>query len=603
MKIATPFYNRVPKEIRANLRWRSIVHRKVIDDPSYVDVICDACSRDPLFFINGFAYTHDPRREPFTKLPFILYKYQENAILEIIKAINNYDLLIEKSRDTGASWINLTAIFWCWRFKTGLSFLLGSRVEDDVDKAGNPKALFYKFDYLLDNLPVWLKPIGYDRNAHRRHLHIENPENGSTIDGEATTIDFARGARCTAILLDEFASVPDGHRILTATRDATKCRLFNSTPKGTSNAFYDIRQTDIKKLRIHWSEHPMKSEGLYTTDENGNLKILDDKYPNEYKSILDGKLRSPWYDNECERAGSDQEIAQELDIDYLGSGFQYFNPALVNESIRKYARPPFIIGDLEYDEMTGDPIRFRENPEGRLKLWFLLDKNNNPSLSNEIVLGEDISAGSGASNSCVVGWDKITCEKVLEYANPRIRPEAFAVLAVAIGKWLGNAAMIWEADGPGRQFGSRVVELNYGNIYLRKNDESISGRVSDIPGFATRKGNKLVLMGNYRSAIEKFNAVNRSKEALEECLEYIFDPNGGVIHSRAKSKTDPSGANANHGDRCMSDALAWKLLSERHSSIVKQEPEIPIGSLKWRQQMREKKKQLPNRQLGREWVA
>ena len=604
MKVSTPLNSHVPKDVRENLRWRSAVHRRVMNDPSYADVIRDACSRDPLFFINGFVFTHDSRREPFTKLPFILYEYQEEAVLEILNAINNHDLLIEKSRDTGASWMNCTAIYWCWAFKSGLSFLLGSRVEDDVDRAGNPKCLFYKLDFILDNLPVWMKPAGYNRNEHRRHLHIGNPETGSSIDGEATTIDFARGARCTAILLDEFATVPDGQRILTATRDVTKCRLFNSTPKGTNNAFYEKSIGTIKKLRIHWSKHPLKAAGLYETGSDGNVNVLDlTGYPDSYSPILDGKLRSPWYDNECERAGSAQEIAQELDIDYLGSGFQYFNAALVHESIRKYARPPMLIGELEYDETTGDPIRFREDENGNLRLWFLLDKDGKPPIDFRTVLGIDVSAGTGASNSCAEGWKAIMCEKILEYVNPFIRPEAFAKQAVAIARWLNGAEMIWESGGPGRQFGSRVMELGYGNVYLRRNDASISGKVSDIPGFASTKDTKLVLMGDYRAGIEKGNAVNRSKEALEECLEYIFDPNGGVIHARSVNKTDPSGAKSNHGDRCVGDALAYKLLNERKSSPVKQGPEVPVGCLQWRMDIKKKKEQLPNRQLDREWAT
>ncbi len=602
MKVSTLFNSHVPKGVCANLRWRAKIHRKVLDDPSYVDIIKDACLRDPLFFINGFTYTHDTRREPFSKLPFILYPFQEEAVIEILEAINDHDLLIEKSRDMGASWITLAAIFWCWRFRSGRDFLLGSRNDEYVDKTGNPKALFQRLDFLLDNLPVWLMPKGFRRSEHRTKSHIENPENKSIIDGEATTGSFARGDRRSAILLDEFADVDMGHRILSATRDATKCRLFNSTPQGVANAFFDLTQTNIRKLRLHWSLHPIKSKGLYTTNENGLLKILDKKaYLEDYNPILDGKLRSPWYDLQCERAASSQEIGQELDIDYLGSGYQYFNATAIDEAIRKNARPPIMIGDLEYDETTGDPIRFRENPKGNLRLWCLLDKDYKPRVDNKIVLGNDISTGSGASNSCAAAWDALTHEKILEYVNPYIKPEQFAIQSVAIARWLGNAFMIWELNGPGGQFGSRVMELNYSNIYLRRNDKSIKGKVSDIPGWFSNRESKLVLMGSYRSALEKGECVNYSKTSVEETLEYVFSPDGGVIHARASSKSDPSGAKSNHGDRVMADALANKGMSERVQKSVHQKPVIPVGSLAWRNKMREKKKPTPGRELSRAW--
>jgi len=282
MKVETPFNHFVPKDLIGNLRWRMAVHKKILLDPKYAYVIKNACSKDPLFFINGFGWTYDPRRQPSSKLPFILYSFQEDAILDIIKAIGEYDILIEKSRDMGASWCCIVAIFWCWLVRAMQSFLFVSRVEDYVDKTGNPKALMWKFDYLLNNIPLWLRPTNYDENTCRSKLHIENPGNGSVVDGESTTGNVARGDRRTAILLDEFAAVVDGHNVLSSTRDATNCRIFNSTPSGTNNAFYDIRQTDIKKLRLHWSQHPIKSKGLYTTDEHGRLRILDSKgYPND----------------------------------------------------------------------------------------------------------------------------------------------------------------------------------------------------------------------------------------------------------------------------------------------------------------------------------
>jgi len=602
MKIDAPLNHLIPKDLAGNLRWRAAVQRRAMEDPEYAAAMRDACSRDPLFWLSGFGWTYDPRRKPSSKLPFILYPFQEEAILDLVGAIGDHDLLVEKSRDMGASWLCIAAIAWCFLFRPGQSFLLVSRVEEYVDKAGNPKAMFWKLDYLLDNLPSWLKPEGYNPNIHRCKLHIENPANGSVVDGESTTGNVARGDRRTAIMLDEFAAVEQGHRVLASTRDATNCRIFNSTPAGTSNAFYDVRQTQIKKLRMHWSRHPLKAAGLYTTAEDGTLKVLDPAgLPEGYEPILDGKLRSPWYDNECKRSASAQEIAQELDIDYLGSGYQFFRADAIHEIVRRYARPPMLVGDLEHDDTTADPIRFRENQKGFLRLWCLLDKNDDPPKDHRFVVGVDVSAGTGASNSALAVWDAATCEKVAEYVNPHIRPEALAKQAVALARWFGGAQLIWESNGPGRQFGSRVVELGYGNIYFRKRDEAISGKVTDIPGWAATKETKLVLMGDYRAALEKGDAVNRSREAIEECLEYIFGPDGSIEHARSASKTDPSGARSNHGDRVIPDALAWKLIGESARQPVQEKPETPVGSLAWRRKRREETKPKQGIELGAGW--
>jgi len=599
MKLITKFSQHISDDIVENLKYRAAIHKRVMDDPSSIEFFWEACKLDPVFYINAFCYTYDPRRKPFARLPFILYRsFQIEALLQIINAIGNYDLRIEKSRDMGASYLCISALEWYWHFYKHQSFLMISRNEDYVDKVDNPKSLFWKIDFLHDNLPKWLLPPGYNRNEHRTKLHIFNPDTGSVIDGESTTGQVARGDRRTAILLDEFAAVEQGHRVLAATRDATNSRIFNSTPQGIGNAYYDISQTNMRKLRLHWSSHPLKNPGLYNTDTNGQLKIINKEgYPENYHPILDGKLRSPAYDLQESRCSSTREMAQEWDIDFLGSGYQYFLSSSIQEAIQRFARPPVLIGDIEYDNTTGEVIGFRENPNGHVKLWCLLDKDGNISKEHKYALGTDVSAGTGSSNSVLCGYNITTRDKILEYANPYIRPEEFAKQAVAIARWLNNAYLIWESNGPGRQFGSRIMELHYGNIYLRRREESLSGKVSDVPGWAATKETKLVLLGDYRAAIEKQFCINRSKEALEECLEYIFDQSGGVSHSRENNKIDPSGAKANHGDRVMADALAWRGLLERHRMPEKEKREIPVGCLAWRNKQRKEAEPKPGREL------
>ncbi len=367
MKVSSPFAHHIPTDIVGNLRWRKRVIERVLTDPPYADIIWQACRIDPIFYINGFCYTYDPRPKGefgsghtlFAKLPFILYPFQVTGVLEIIKAIGSNDLLIEKSRTMGASWFCCAVFEWLWHFFDDVSLLLVSRAEALVDDRENPKALFWKVDYLLNNLPPFLMPPMYNEKIHRRKLHILNPYTRSVIDGESTQGNVARGDRRTAILLDEFAAVEQGIRVLRSTRDATNSRIFNSTPQGTGNAYYLHRKTGVKRLRLHWPSHPEYNIGLYETGSDGELNVLDIKgYPDDYTPILDGKLRSKWYDRECKRATSPREIAQELDIDYLGSGDQFFNPDAIARAVKEHTLHPAHVGDLSYDIHDGTPIDF-----------------------------------------------------------------------------------------------------------------------------------------------------------------------------------------------------------------------------------------------------
>ena len=625
--VKTKLAERVPTDLKENLEFRKKIYARVRSDRKFAKYIIDGCRKDPIFFINAFCWTFDPRREPFSRIPMILYPFQEEAVLEIANVINKEDLLIEKTRDMGASWLCILVFFWFWLFsKRKVLFLLGSRNESLVDNTENPKSLMWKWDFTMRNLPNWLKPKGYNENDHRRHLHILNPVTGSVCDGESTNKNFARGDRRTAILLDEFAAVDLGEQVLRATRDATKTRIFNSTPMGTGNAFYDQRQRGTRRLRLHWTSHPLKNPGLYMTSDDGNLKILDpDNFPKDYKPILNGKIRSPWYDVECERAGNAREIAQELDIDYLGSGHQFFSASAVQSTIREYATEPLITGDLIFDSLNNaEPEKFREDEEGKLRLWFKLDKNGNPpndykrkentatfsvlSMSvlnvgaHPVVIGIDVSAGTGSSNSALCAWDTITHEKIAELVDPYIRPEALAYHAVALAKWLGYAKLIWEQNGPGRQFGARVLELGYNRIYLRSQDTTLANKATLIPGWAPTKEGKLLLLGNYRDAIESEICANKSRIALEETLEYVYGANGGVEHSRAKNRSDPSGAGASHGDRVIADALAWKCIDGYGKGKKESEaPKAPYGSLQWRMNEKKKDSQKKHKMLGKGW--
>ena len=147
------------------------------------------CARDPLFWVNSFVWTYDPRLKQ-SVVPFVTYaSYQDETILAIVDSIESGgDVLIEKSRDMGASWLCLLVFTWYWHFHPEKSFLVASRKEDLVDKTDDPDSLFWKIDFILKWEPSWLAPI-----HERTSLHFLNVENDSTIDGASTTSDTARG--------------------------------------------------------------------------------------------------------------------------------------------------------------------------------------------------------------------------------------------------------------------------------------------------------------------------------------------------------------------------------------------------------------------------
>jgi hypothetical protein len=620
----------VPKDLAANLYFRKKVLKLGASDPGKATDLRRMCSEDLLFYVNTFCWTYDPREEN-PVLPFNTYPFQDETMLNIADCIQlGEDFSIPKSRAMGASWMGLTVFEWFWHFRCNLSFLLISRNEKYVDESGNPKSLFWKIDFLHKYQPKWLLPSGREmlsKDPNRRLLHLENADTGSVIDGESTTGDAGRGDRRTAMFIDEHAAfdLNDGFKVLRATRDTANCRGFNSTPQGSGNAFYEVvHNTAARQLRLHWRFHPVYNRGLYAV-KDGEVELLDDfqgevrvqrkgegaaktvKFPEGYPFIRNGqwKVRSPWFDNQCARCVSDMEINQELEIDFLGSDFQFFDPETIEILMKRDARPAYVRGKVLFEPETLEPNRFMEDNKGSLQLWLTLDGRDKIPMDRKFVIGADVSAGTGASNSAASVVDTETAEKIAVFRDPHLRPNAFADYVIALAKFFNNAFLIWDASGPtGKTFTMRVMAKGYGNIYYRRYEKKIGKRLTDEPGYYLNPEARTHVLENYRDALGNGDFINRSKTGLKECLLFVVQSGGLVVHSDAASSQDPSGARTAHGDETIADALASHGLKERDSMPRPEKQEIPIGCLAWRQAERElQEAELnPNRELlGAGW--
>ena len=587
-----PFYSwcceNVPgyKTMKGNLEFRIAVLKRASEDIDYKNDLYAMCSRDMLFYINTFCFTYDPRLTEKV-VPFITYDFQDVNLDSIKFSIERpADQLAEKSRDMGASWMNLIVMQWMWQFRPYSTFRLLSRNENLVDRSEDPDCLFWKLDFLIEHQPRWLTP-----EYIRVNLLFKNEDNKATMTGLSTTSDAATGGRCTAMLLDEFAKVPDGHGMLSSTRDVTRCRIFNSSHKGAATAFHKLSTGTITKSVMHWSVHPDKARGMYHSE--GNKVILHSKFkglvdmsemgktfyfPDDYPFRKDGKLRSPFYDNECDRAAHPMEIAQELDMDPFSSDFQFFDPSLIDEIERQHVCHPFDEGEIEFDTDSFEPLGFTHGVNGPLKIWFYPVNTSTLNRNIDVGCGCDIGAGTGASNSTLSFVNLRTGEKLAEYANPNISPEAFAGLTVSYCKYFNDAFLVFDASGPtGQQFSQELIRIGYRNLYYRRNEEGINKKITDKPGVFLNTKPRALILGLYRRMLKDKTFIQRSHEANQECLEYIQKTSEEIIHSSAADNIDPSGAGMSHGDRCIADCCAAKCIE--FMNMMPKKGEIDMGSI------------------------
>jgi len=593
-RLATlPFYKLVPKAPLANAEFRRRVLDMATKNPDIRQQLWNMSSRDPLFFINTFCWVYEPRNSAI--YPFATWPFQDRVIVLLDEAIGHHDFGAEKSRDMGATWVVLTTFFWRFVFRRRQAYGLVSRNEDAVDKKDDPDCLMWKLDFLLEHLPTWMRP-----RVERSRLSLKNNHNQSTIMGYSATGDVARGGRKTAFLMDEAAAfnINDGFGAWASTQHVTNCRAMISTPKGMAGIFAEqMKKKDaaMSKVSLHWSQHPDKSKGLYTSSDSV-LEVLDTDYrfPADYPFVTDSKYRSPWYDRECQRHPIPALIAQELDIDYGGSGFPFFNANSLDIHAREFGSDPIVCGELDFNPETHEP-GWRALPKGRLKLWTHLTVDDEPSHTRDYVIGCDVATGVGgeqSSNSVACVLDRHTGEKVAEFASTTLAPHEFANYVIALRKFFsgpsGEAFVGWEANGAGGQFGKHFMQISPGRVYYRANESIVSGKRTRNPGWWSSKDTKRLLLGEYAKALEAKQFINRSRVALEEALHYVYLPSGAIEHDRAQATLDPTAAGENHGDRVIADALAWRLV--RDQPAFSREPSTataPYGSMAWRMALAE----------------
>jgi hypothetical protein len=599
-------WKEVPKDRLGNLSWRAYLLQRAAANKRLRERYQEACSQDILFYLNSFAWTYNPKgdkgdendRRVQRVVPFITYSFQDRALQTIVGHIDKQrDLVIEKSREVGASWLCIYAMEWLWHFHDWTESLMISRMWDLVD-GKTPHALFWKIDFHHQWLPEWLTP-----RMNRNKGFFENLDNGSTMTGQATTEKAGVGGRATVIFFDEFSRVDDGIAIRDGTADVADCRIFNSTHTGPGTAFHGLCTNGVTdKLVMHWTEHPIKSRGAYRYDPEVSRVVpldRDYEYPNDFSFVLDGSpaggpypgIRSPWYDYECARRGSSRAIAMDLDIDVSGSQAQFFDPMLIRRLVGECCEP-YWRGSIEYELDTAKPKGLKADPGGNLKLWLnQLPTGGLPPLS--LVIGGDIAWGSGATRSCLCGIDVHKGEKVLEYASAQVDPKELAHIVVALA-WLFKdadeqpAELIWEQQGPGVTFGGEVLALGFRNVFYRTAEmpHSMEMKVSLRPGWVPNKETKTELLAEYRSALSLRQLINRSAPALQECLAFKFSPDGHATHAHSENKDNPGESRVNHSDLVIADALAWKLAKGKGIKSGPQHvQEIHPGSLAYRRQL------------------
>lgn len=303
-------------------------------DPGMLAGVKDYYKEDHFVeFIRDWGMTRDPRvaadgRSPV--FPFIPFPRQEELLHWFNDMLGNKERgNVDKTRDCGASWCALAFAYYRFFFFANNDLGFGSRKEELIDSKNDPKALFPKGRMFIKLLPAEFRPFGWNERRDAPYLKFINPENGSTIVGEAGD-NIGRGGRTLIYFVDEHAFIERPFLAEGALSENTNTQINISTHNGPGTLFFKQCQAlpESRIFAFDWFQDPRKDQAWY------NKKKSD---PNTDPIIF----------------------AQEIDRDpsrSIGDGFvnvQILDKAMKNGPADVIASGPFIVSvdvaDLGHD--------------------------------------------------------------------------------------------------------------------------------------------------------------------------------------------------------------------------------------------------------------
>lgn len=590
----------IPREIDKNIRFRNELFSWLAHEGKPAqELVWDWCRKDVMFFADAFVWMLDPKRHPGNPLqPWITLPFQKDELFPGIESSFGppnddervgHPMVGLKSRDMGFSVAVCIAVvrrILCFDYQV---YVVISASEKLVDDRSNPNSLLPKMDIIMARLPDFMK-----KGVVRVNCKITRPDALCVVDGMSTTGDTSRSGRPHGIIIDEFAAWPKkaAKLFLAASQSASNCRLFFSSAQGKGTAFHTLATNPtLPRVELHWTKHPWHSRGLYWSDGPGGLPNYRDKefwektrfdwlekrFPilartikidkgvfeknpllkDVYRFVCDGKKRSPFYDDACEQAPYPWIIKQELDMEFLGSSDSYYDEDRLLEYIDKKCQVPFSRGFLSYDPFTFEPLEFVKDDRGSLSLWMNLSyvgEKLAPPDGKNYLIGVDVSAGTGASNSCLSIWDVNAREKLASLVDRNLRPERFAEVAYAVGKWFHDAEIIAEGQGHGQPFHARLLEIGYHRVYWMTDRK---GKRLEDPGVHFDRALKKWVLDDYYRCLIDGELVCRDMDSVREGTGFQLTQDGRAEHIESLMADMPAASGTNHGDRWMADCVAW----------------------------------------------
>lgn len=493
----------------------------------------EKCITDPSYMIESYFQTFDKTNEGY--VPFKLFPKQR----EIINAYeNNKNNIVTKPRQAGVS--TTTAAYYACKValadrKNPEAILILANKQDLAQE------FLSKVKEFLDQVPRWMWGKDYYGNEekNKKTIFITDSKkeiklpNGSRVKAVATSKDALRGFTPTRLVMDEAAFIDNGDIVFGAAQTSMgtggSCTLI-STPNGQDPLYYrtydlaKIGRNNFNIVEMKWYEDPRYNKNLrWLKGDNEPIYEVDYTVESYKKMLSDGyKPSSDWYDDMCKSMNYDtKQIAQELDVSFLGSGGNVVADQYIELQEKENVKEPIFIDNKYYDGNSGQVF-----------IW------KHPEQGHKYIATVDVSRGDGEDFSTINILDFDTMEQVLEYEG-KIQPDLLANIVLEFCTPY-NAYLVIDNIGVGATTVFKVIELGYQNLHydqigfgiLKQKQEKLSKYSKNngklVPGFNI-SAIRTQLISNMEEKIRLGVVKIRSKRIISQLRTFVYR-NGRADH-------------------------------------------------------------------------
>jgi len=515
------------------------------------------CVNNTPYALRTYLSTYDNTQSKY--VPLELFPDQVNLVEDYEKYNENIAL---KYRQAGvstvtAAWASKRLVF-ALKNKPEKILIIANKLDTAVEMAN-------KIRGFIEQWPSWIGvSFSPEKNA-ARHFKLSN---GCEVKAVATSKDALRGYTPTMLIFDEAAYIEadgDFWAACMASLSTGGKVVVISTPNGYDPIYYEIYEqanrgmNDFKVTEMFWYRDPRYTKDLYLVkcddiihyflnrDEYNDDEIkIDyshkDPFDRDYTELISYiaqgyKPSSAWFESMVKKLKYDKrKVSQELECNFLGSGDNVFEAALLQSISEKMIKEPI-------SKMVS----------GGFWIW------KEPELNHRYIMGVDVSRGDSEDFSTIQIYDFEDKEQVAEYLG-KVPPDVLAEIAYKWGTMYKAFIVVDITGGMGVATSRKLQELGYKDLYVDGVDFGNKWKydpkaLEKIPGL-NFNAKRVQIVAALEESL-RHGLLIRSSRLLNEMNTFVY-VNGRPDHMKGQ-----------HDDLIMSLAMAVYIAESSFSQLTK----------------------------------